>query len=321
MDKISVLMAIYKERVEWIIDALHSVKIQESHNLFVLELVIILDEPSREKEISNIITSCGFSNKNYFVFLCNEKNIGLARSLNKAFSVSTGNYIARIDADDINYHNRFLTQYNYLKNNADASFVGAGITRMEANGEILNNVYASNNPDMLKIKAFYSSVAYHPTWFMKREVFSTIGNYLPYPNAEDFDFLLRLIENNFRIHNIPEPLVYYRVNSNSLSNKNALRQRKCQLYSLKESKKRKLNINHEFSSKNMEAFIKSYAVTERYHALSQDSYNAAMVFLVEKKMVTALLLLIKSMLLSPWQAYHVLRQAKFKLTCKIKNIY
>src|SRR3989338_4267706 len=47
----------------------------------------------------------------------NKKNLGLAASLNKALKVAKGNYIARMDADDISLPTRFEEQVNYLQKN------------------------------------------------------------------------------------------------------------------------------------------------------------------------------------------------------------
>jgi len=322
MDKISVLMAVYKEPLEWIKETLDSVTSQFTNNQFAIELVIVLDNPVRKAELVSIISEYDFNTKNNCdcIYVCNEDNIGLASSLNRAFHASTGNYLARIDADDINYPERFMTQYLYLKANQQVSLVGSGITRIDVSGKKINDVFASNNSVLIKIKAFYSSVAFHPTWFMKRHVFSDVKGYLPYPNAEDFDFLLRVIENKIEVHNISIPLIYYRVNPGSLSNKNALRQRKCQLYALKEVAKRKRNPNHIFCLKKMDLFIYSYPLTEYFYSLSQGHYNQAMNSFLNNNRFTALLSLTKSFLLCPWQAYHIYRQAKLKIIRQLKKI-
>ncbi|MEZ2578456.1 glycosyltransferase [Buttiauxella ferragutiae] len=320
MDKISVLMAVYKERIDWVKSAINSIKKQESSNKFLIELIIVLDEPSREKEIFDLLYNSDLSQADNLslTFIVNKRNIGLARTLNKAFNASTGNYIARIDADGISYPHRFLTQYLYLRNNPAINFIGSGMTRIDIYGGVMNDVYASNNSELIKTKAFYSSVAFHPTWFMKRCVFSMVGGYLPYPNAEDFDFLLRLIEKKIIISNIPEPLIYYRVNPSSLSNNNALQQRKCQLFALKEARKRKYNPHHVLCIKMLESYIKSFSLTEKLHSLSQQDYNTAMKFFLEKKYISALFLLTQSMIISPWQAYNIFRQVKFITIRKLK---
>lgn len=315
MDKISVLMAVYKEPLEWVRDALISIKSQKNDGNFAIEIVLVLDEPTREKELHDLLLECNSTGDNSytFVFIRNIQNIGHAESLNKAFTASSGNYIARLDSDDICYPERFIKQYAYLKENRDVNFVGAAITRFEASGSILNDVFASNDLKFLKIKAFYSCVAYHSTWFMRRKAFLAVGGYLPYPNALDFDFLLRMFENGIDVHNIQEPLVHYRVHTSSLSNKYELRQRKCKYHSIKQYKLRQKNPHHKFDIEDMRQSIAISYLTEKSYALSQKLFNEAMRYRLKGSLTTTVFFLLISMMLSPWQAKHVYLQAKSKL--------
>ena len=312
MDKISVLMAVYKEPLEWIKDAILSIKLQENNGDFLIEIVLVLDDPDREKEMCDFLKVYDFRSDGIFsfVFICNPQNVGHAESLNKAFNASSGNYIARLDADDISYPERFIKQYDYLKKN-NAIFVGAGITRIDALGSNINDVFVSNDLDFIKIKIFYSCVAFHSTWFMTRKAFCKVGGYLPYPDAEDFDFLLRLYENGIDIHNIPEPLVYYRVHMSSKSNKNELRQRKCKYYSLKQYNLRRGYSQHQFDIDDMRKSIEISYFTDKTYKLSQAVFNKAMSLRLQKKLTSTFFLLLISMLLSPWQAKHVYLQARF----------
>ena len=52
----------------------------------------------------------------------NKKNLGLYKSLNVGFNSSSGDFIARIDADDIAFPNRLQVQYDYLKSNPSLGF-------------------------------------------------------------------------------------------------------------------------------------------------------------------------------------------------------
>ena len=70
--------------------------------------------------------------------MVNEKNIGLAASLNKGIDKSKGDYIARMDADDISMPNRLEREYNYLKDNPDIHIVSTNKIDINENDDIIN---------------------------------------------------------------------------------------------------------------------------------------------------------------------------------------
>ena len=57
--------------------------------------------------------------------LQNDRNLGLARTLNRCLSVANGAYLARQDDDDISKPDRFEKQIAYLESHADVDFVGS----------------------------------------------------------------------------------------------------------------------------------------------------------------------------------------------------
>ena len=67
----------------------------------------------------------------YFI---NEKNMGLVKSLNKALGYAKGEFIARMDADDISLPNRFEKQIDYLNNHPDVDFMGARCINIDEDG-------------------------------------------------------------------------------------------------------------------------------------------------------------------------------------------
>jgi hypothetical protein len=70
---------------------------------------------------------------------------------------------------------------------------------------------------------YYRSICFHPTWFARRAFFDKL-NYHELICAQDIELLYRALSINCCIRNINEPLLYYRVNSNSLSLKKGFEQ-------------------------------------------------------------------------------------------------
>ena len=102
----------------------------------------------------------------------NDQNIGLVKTLNKGLQLCSGSYIARMDADDYSYKDRFEKQISFMiKHNLD--IVGCSIVLR--NGEVKNEQRAVIFPMILKKSVKYCSCLAHPTWLVKREVYDTLN--------------------------------------------------------------------------------------------------------------------------------------------------
>jgi glycosyltransferase involved in cell wall biosynthesis len=141
--------------------------------------------------------------------LRNERNRGLAASLNRAFRESRGTLIARMDADDVALPQRFAAQVAFLASHPEVDILGsaailldgsgreAGIsTRRETHGDIAASI-CKENPFI------------HPAVMMRRRVLEELGGYdESLRRAQDYDLWLRGVH-RFRYHNLQEPLLRY----------------------------------------------------------------------------------------------------------------
>jgi glycosyltransferase EpsE len=174
------------------------------------------------------------------VLIQNKVNLGLAASLNKCISLAKGEYIARMDDDDISMENRFKTQVDFLKNNSDISFVCGRVYLFDENGVwgeskvtkalTLENVYK------------YQPIA-HPTVMIRKNVLNEVGDYTVAPytkRGQDFDLWCKIYQKGYKGVNIGELVLYYR------NNKEAYARRKFRYrvdsYILKKMWRRKLNL-------------------------------------------------------------------------------
>ena len=99
---VSVIMSVYNEPAEWIMLAIDSVLHQTYRDV---EFIIVCDNPDNDS-ICNLLSNY-MDNDTRIVLILNKTNIGLTRSLNVALHKCKGKYIARMDADDISFPNRF----------------------------------------------------------------------------------------------------------------------------------------------------------------------------------------------------------------------
>lgn len=242
---ISVLMSVYDEEKEHLELAINSI-LQQTYD--DLELIIINDNPQNDKfdkYFSEIIKK-----DSRVKVVDNERNIGLPKSLNRAFSLSKGDYVARMDADDISKMNRLEIQMDFLKNNPHIDLVASSTIDIDEDGIIIKK----NKPIELSHKQIiktikYSSVLRHPTWLMKRSLYNDINGYRDIKFGQDYDFLYRAIDSGFHLYLLNDVLLEYRVRSNSIGSSNGMKQYLSSQY-IKELHKRRLKLQDDNFSVN-----------------------------------------------------------------------
>lgn len=219
MVETSVIMATYKESIECLKQSIESI-INQTYNDF--EFIIILDNPDNKEHIAFINDyACKDERIKFYI---NDKNMGLTNTLNRGLKLAGGKYICRMDADDISELYRMEHQKKYLEEN-DFDLIG-GISQMiDEDG---NTIYSIKKvpTDFKKIKKCikYNQVISHPTWFGKKEVFDKLNGYRNMPLCEDYDFTLRAILQGFKISNVNECVLKYRMTKDSISRSNLFEQ-------------------------------------------------------------------------------------------------
>ena len=127
--------------------------------------VILIDDKSTDKssEIINDYLKNNFYGK--FKIIKNKSNIGITRSLNKAFKISDSKYIARIDADDINKPDRFEIQFKYLEKYKDIAIVGSNVEYIDKDSKFINHSDLPLNHIDIKSSLFLYNPMVHSTIF------------------------------------------------------------------------------------------------------------------------------------------------------------
>jgi len=217
---VSVIMSVYNEREKWLVESIESILSQSYVNL---EFIIILDNPANKTLDAIIKNYC--KNDSRIQYFKNEKNIGLVKSLNKALTHVKGDFIARMDADDISMPDRFEKQIDYLNNHSDVDFMGARCINIDEEGvELYRDAIIPEDMKLIKNCLLNIDFVNHPTWFFRKECLDKNKGYREITCAEDYDFLLRLITNGFKLANTNEFLVRYRIRKSGISKSNSLQQ-------------------------------------------------------------------------------------------------
>lgn len=146
-------------------------------------------------------------------FIDNKKNRGLIAVLNQGLDLCTGQYIARMDGDDISMPTRFATQIEYMDANPDVGILGTWIDTFPKPSD---SGYHKENVGYMDILRGWT--VNHPTVMMRTDVLRQ--NKLYYrpecPYAEDYDMWARAIRYT-KIRNIPVALLKYRIHGANIS--------------------------------------------------------------------------------------------------------
>jgi glycosyltransferase involved in cell wall biosynthesis len=144
---------------------------------------------------------------------------GIVPALNAGLEVAAGQFIARMDADDICLPGRLERQVRYLEENADCVAVGSSVLLIDPYGADLNEVHPAVEHEQIEADLLRASgwAMFHPSVMMRADAVRAIGGYRKeYQWSEDIDLFLRLAEAG-RLANLPEVLLKYRQHFSSVN--------------------------------------------------------------------------------------------------------
>lgn len=250
MISVSVLMSVYNESIIQVSKAINSI-LSQSFSDF--ELIIVNDNPDN-KEMLNFFSAV-YSENDKIKIINNEKNIGLANSMNKALEIARGKYIARMDADDISHEDRLAIEYNILEMH-QVDFVFSGFAYIDENDNIINKKkYDYYKPDEIPYFLYKNNIIHHPTVMFSKKLIEKIGKYRNFPCSQDYDLWLRFSENGCRFMMIDKILLYYRIRGNSITAKKGIQQKFTIEYIQKLALERKKNRFDSFTDENYNEYI------------------------------------------------------------------
>src|SRR5665213_644959 len=152
-----------------------------------------------------------------------KSNGGVTSALNAGLVVARGEFIARMDGDDVADHDRFALQIEYMRGHSECVAVGCHVINIDGDGiELQRSVpYVSHEEITGCLWNGNSSALPHYGAFMRRSVLAGIGNYREeFRTAQDLDLFLRMSEVG-KLANVPKYLMRYRVHESSVGSKRA----------------------------------------------------------------------------------------------------
>ena len=209
---VSVVMSVYNGG-QWLTAAIESI----IHQTYINWEFIIVDDNSN-LATKNILNSYKLNPK--FKIITNESNLGLTKNLNTAIAVAHGEFIARMDADDISMPDRIEKQVSYLIQKPDVSVVGSFIECIDETGNQKANWNDDRNAiTWITIKSTlpWKSCLAHPTVVFRKSIFEKYKYNESQIHSQDWDLWLQLAADNVIIEKINEPLLQYRVHNQSIT--------------------------------------------------------------------------------------------------------
>lgn len=218
--KVSVLMSVYSEPLEWIQQAIDSILNQTFSDF---EFIIINDNPDRS-ELDGLLKANQDKDSRLKIHT-NPENIGLTKSLNIGLRLCTGKYVARMDADDFSLPDRLAKQVKFMDDNLDI-IASSALAFFWDGKKHWGTVARPITHDYFEEYIFTSSPFIHPLLFLRREklVSYNIEYDESYRVSQDYELASRLIKLG-KLANIDERLLYYRISATQISKSKGKEQR------------------------------------------------------------------------------------------------
>ena len=160
----------------------------------------------------------------------NDERLGLAGSLNRGLDEARGEYIARLDADDVALPRRLEHQLARLRSSPRVGVLGSAVLEIDDGNRVGRLHQMPTGAGAVRWAALFSSPFFHPSVFVDRDLLERNGlRYdTSFEESEDYELWSRLLDVADG-DNLPEPLVLYRVHAAQASQRRRELQRECQL--------------------------------------------------------------------------------------------
>lgn len=210
----SVLISVYwKENFIYLRDALDSVLNQ---TLVPNEIVLVKDGPLSE-ELELVIAKYVCEYPEIFKIVTLVENKGLGNALAVGINSCTNELIARMDSDDICFHDRFEKQINHMLKNTEVSVLGTSVREFNVKTNDLDT-YRRLPVEFNSIIKFakFRNPLNHPSVIFKKTDVIAVNSYVDMPFFEDYFLWIRLIKKGYIIENLYEPLLHFRVGNDMI---------------------------------------------------------------------------------------------------------
>jgi glycosyltransferase involved in cell wall biosynthesis len=206
--KVSVLMLAYNSS-KYVETAIGSI-LNQSFTDF--ELVIVYDHS--EDDTVDILEK--FQEKDGRVrIIKNENEKGIVGAANTGLKHSKGEFVARMDSDDLSELTRLEKQVAIMEKDGDICLLGGGCYVIDEFGKRKDVIVFRESPEKIKAKLFFENDFVQSSVMIRKKTLDEIGYYSQEtPSCEDYELWTRISE-KYKVWNMPDILVSYRVHGES----------------------------------------------------------------------------------------------------------
>lgn len=201
--RVTVLMASYNSE-RFVADSINSV-LTQSYSDFEF---LIVDDASTDRS-PDILRHAARHDARVRV-LWNEHNLGLGACLARGVEAARGEYIVRIDADDLCLADRIEQQVRHLDANPDLDVLGSGAIEISPAGKLGRHRRMPATHEKI-VDSIWACPIIHPAVAFRRQRILDAGNYdSSLRRRQDYELWFRCVQYGLRFENVPTPLIYYR---------------------------------------------------------------------------------------------------------------
>lgn len=217
---VTVLMSVHNENRGYLQTSIQSICAQTYKNI---EFVIV-DDASEEKCHNSLMEIIG--PYPFIKVLVNDTNMGITKSLHRGLAQASGEYIARMDADDFSDPTRLEKQVAFLEENRNIDILGGAVVSFGAKTIFMSPCNGMDDNE-IKSELFFTSALCHPAVMIRHSFLKKYRlNYDCEVNkGQDYEFWERCsIYGRFAV--LKDVILYYRIHDKQISAQNRSEQMK-----------------------------------------------------------------------------------------------
>jgi len=210
-------MPIWNPNPEYLRKSIDSILGQTHDNI---EVLLVFDKSNPETDNAALALLEQYHDEHRLRVYMRHRRCGLSNAINFGIESSKGDYIARMDGDDISLPTRLEESFCHM-GAKNAHLVGTWAYVIDEKDRIIGRHTLPYDSKEIRRLIILHNCFLHSSVLFRRNLISKIGFYNPsFHGAEDYELYMRAIGRGYRLLNVPEYLIYLRESTSSITRGN-----------------------------------------------------------------------------------------------------